>query len=387
MRERESRQPMENGLKITKMQKSFLSRSASFEREHSILAKLQARRIALSAAAGVMLLTALAGCKRTPNPDVWAAVNGHPIMKSEVEKYFQNKVSTMQQQPTVDEASMLKLDILHSRINEEVIRQRAEKMHLVATDAEVDAKIAQLKAPYTQEQFDSQLKAKGLTLQDVRRDFWLNMTTSKVINKEIDSKINITDQDVASYYNVHKAEFNIIEPQYHLAQIVVTSVPNQQAANLQNSKARNDAEARKIIQGVHNQLESGGDFARLAMNLSEDPNTASSGGDMGFIPESRLKPNTEIYGAIAQLKPGQITGILPMLQETSKKPFGYMVLKLIAVEPAGQHPLSDPRVQQTIRQQLHDSRSRLLQSAYYEVLRDQARVVDYYAEDVLKDVH
>jgi peptidyl-prolyl cis-trans isomerase SurA len=374
-------------LNVKRMQKSFLSRSVSIEREVQETRLQRSRKIAVHAVAGVLLLAALAGCKRTPNPDVLATVNGHPIMKSEVEKYFQNKISTMQQQPTPDEASMLKMDILHQRINEEVIRQRAEKMHLVATDAEVDAKIAQLKAPYG-EQFDAQLKAKGLTLEDVRRDVWLSMTTSKVLNKEIDSKINITDADVANYYNLHKADFNLIEPQYHLAQIVVTSIPSQQPGNLQNSKARNDAEARKKIQGLHNQLESGGDFAGLAMNFSEAPDTASSGGDMGFIPESQLKKaNPEFYNAITKLKAGQITDVLPIYQGASKQPIGYEIFKLIAVEPAGQHPLSDPRVQQTIRQQLHDSRSRLLQSAYYEVLRDQARVVNYYAEDVLKKVH
>ncbi len=342
-------------------------------------------RVGLTAVAACAMLASLTcGCRKTPNPDVWATVNGRPIMKSEVEKYYNNKVSTMQQQPTPDESAMLKLDILHSRINEEVIRQRAEKMHLVATDAEVDAKIAQLKAPYTPEQFDAQLKAKGLTMEDVRRDVWLNLTTSKVINKEINSRINITEDDVANYYNLHKADFNLIEPQYHLAQIVVTSLPAQQAGNLQNSKARNDAEARKKIQALRNQLESGADFSGLAMNYSESPDTASSGGDMGFIPESQLKSNPEYYNAIAKLHPGEVTEILPILQGPQKQPVGYVIYKLIAIEPAGQHPLSDPRVQQMIRQQLHDSRSRLLQSAYYEVLRDQARVVNYFAEDVLK---
>lgn len=346
-----------------------------------------ARKIVLHTVAGALLLTALAGCKRTPNPDVWATVNGHPIMKSEVDKYYQNKLTTMQQAPTPDEASMLKLEILHQRIDEEVIRQRAEKLHLVATDAEVDAKLAQLKAPYTEQEFDDQLKAKNLTLADVRHDIWLSITTNKVINKEIDSKINITDADVANFYNLHKVEFNVLEPQYHLAQIVVTSVPAPQAGNLQNSKAHNDGDARKKIQGLHNQLESGGDFAGLALNYSEDPNTSSNGGDMGFIAESQLKTNSEVFDAISKLRPGQITDILPVYQGPSKRPVGYVIYKLIAVEPAGQHLLSDPRVQQLIRQQLRDSRSRLMQSAYYEVLRDEARVVSYYAEDLLKNIH
>ncbi|MGH9615617.1 MAG: SurA N-terminal domain-containing protein [Acidobacteriaceae bacterium] len=360
--------------------------AGDFSRGSSGTAPRRAARIGTIAISGVLLLAALAGCSRRPNPDVWATVNGHPILQSEVNKYYENKVSSMHQQPTADESAMLKLEILHQRIGEEVIRQQAEKLHLVATDAEVDAKIAQLKAPYTEQQFNAQLKAKGLTLEDIRRDFWLNMTTEKVLNKEIESKINITDADVANFYNLHKADFNLIEPQYHLAQIVVTTTPAQgQVGNLQNSKARNPAEALKKIQGLHNQLENGADFAQLAANYSEAPDTASSGGDMGFIHESQLKSDPEVYNAVSKLQPGQITPILPIVQGATKQPLGYMICKLIAIEPAGQHPLSDPRVQQMIRQQLHDSRSRLLQSAYNEVLRDQARVVNYYAEDILKN--
>ena len=356
-------------------------------RKNLLSHRIHVRRAAFQAMVGVLLLAAVAGCKRAPNPDVWATVNGQPIMKQEIEKYFQNKVSAMPQQPTADEASTLKLDILHERINDEVMKQRAEKLHLVATDAEVDAQIAKIKAPYTEQQFDQQLKAKGLTMEDLRRNAWLNTTTNKVLNKEITSKINITDADVAGFYNLHKADFNLIEPQYHLAQIVVTGVPAPQVGNLQNSKASNDEEARKKIQGIHNQLESGADFSGLAANYSEDANTTSSGGDMGFIPESQMKQNPLIYAAITRLRPGQITDILPIYQGPSKKPFGYVICKLIAVEPAGQHPLSDPRVQQMIRQQLRDSRTHLLQSAYSEVLRDQARVVNYYAEDLLKNIH
>ncbi len=70
-----------------------------------------------------------------------------------------------------------------------------------------------------------------------------------MLNKEVTSKINITDDDITGYYNQHKAEFNLIEPQYHLAQILVTTQPNPQTKNVAN-KAQNDAEARKKIQMI-----------------------------------------------------------------------------------------------------------------------------------------
>ena len=336
---------------------------------------------------GALLLAGLSGCKHTPNPDVWATVNGHPISRAEVEKYYQNQVAASPQRPTQDEADRLRLEILHGFIGDEVTRQQAEKLHLVATDAEVDAKLAEAKAPYTEAQFDAQLKAKNLTIDDLRRYLRRSLTSSKVFNKEIESKINISDADIANYYNLHQADFNLIEPQYHLAQIVVTSVPNQHPGNLQNSKAKNDAEAKQKIQALHNRLESGEDFASLAMNYSEQPDTSSSGGDMGVATESQLRGDPQVFNAIVSLKPGQITPILSLYDPTSKHVVGYAVFKLIALEPAGQHPLSDPRVQQMIRQQLHDSRSRLLKEAYLEVMQDQAHVVNYYAEQLLKDAH
>ena len=58
-------------------------------------------------------------------------------------------------------------------------------------------------------------------------------------------------------------------------------------------------------------------------------------------------------------------------------------MKLIAFEPAGQRDLSDPRVEQEIRTQLQDRREQLLKAAYYEVMRDQAKIENYFAQHVL----
>ena len=131
------------------------------------------------------------------------------------------------------------------------------------------------------------------------------------MNKEVNSRINITDADVTNFYNANKAQFNFIEPKYDIADIVVTSQPTrmQQGANLQNSKAGNDAEARRKIDMIHNRLESGEDFATLASNLSENTNDANNGGNMGFIPESSLRSQPPpIFAAISKLAAGANDG-------------------------------------------------------------------------------
>jgi peptidyl-prolyl cis-trans isomerase SurA len=86
-----------------------------------------------------------------------------------------------------------------------------------------------------------------------------------------------------------------------------------------------------------------------------------------------------------KLKAGQVTDILPLLDAQTRKIAGYAIYKLISREPAGQRQLSDPPVQQSIRQQLHDGRSQLLKSAYLEMLRDQAKVENFYAEQIFKN--
>jgi peptidyl-prolyl cis-trans isomerase SurA len=245
-----------------------------------------------------------------------------------------------------------------------------------------------MKARYNEDQFNAQLKANHTTLDEVKHDLRRSLTQNKLLNKEINSKITVTDADVANYYNQHKSEFNLIETKYNLAAIQVTDVPSSQPVNLQNSKATNDTEARKKIQALKNRLDSGEDFGTLAMNFSEQPESAPNGGDIGFVTADQMKADPVVLAAVMKLKPGQMTPILPLPDAQTKKPMGYAIYKLLAIEPAGQRELQDPSVQQLIRQQLHEGRSQLLKNAYFEMLRDQAKVENFYAEEIFKnDVH
>ena len=314
-----------------------------------------------------------------------ASVNGRKIYRSEVDKYYANQTSGSDQQPTGEQAVSLRLSILNELIETEILMRRAEKLGLLATDEEVDRKLNEAKAPYTAEMFNKRLEEKKISLDDFKRDLRRSLTRDKVLNKEITSRINISDQDVTSYYKDHKAEFNLIEPQYHLAKIMVTGIVNPQVRNMQN-KAQNDAEARKKIQMIENKLDSGDDFATLAMNYSEDPETSNNGGDLGMAPESALKTaDPATRDAVMKLKPGQYTPVIPVVNPSNHQPYAYMIVKLIAKEPAGQRDLNDPRVQQAIRQQLRDRREQLLKAAYYESLRDDAKITNYYADEILKN--
>jgi peptidyl-prolyl cis-trans isomerase SurA len=340
--------------------------------------------VATGLAGALLLLAAGIGCNKTQETaGVMATVNGRKIMRTEVEKYYNNQTADAPQKPIEEQADTLRLNILKQLIDNEILMQRAEKLGLLATDDEVNAKLAEIKAPFSQDDFDKRMAQRNITLADFKADLRRSITVDKVLNKEITSKINITDGDITAYYNQHKAEFNLIEPQYHLAQILVTTQPNPQAPNVAG-KAQNPEEAKKKIQAIENRLDSGEDFASVAMALSEQPETAQNGGDLGFVPESSLKGDKQAYDSINKLKPGQYTQVLIVGDPNSHQIFGFRVVRLISKEVAGQRQLQDPRVQQAIREQLRDRKEQLLKAAYYEVIRDEAKVQNFFAEEILK---
>jgi peptidyl-prolyl cis-trans isomerase SurA len=314
-------------------------------------------------------------------------VNGHAIVRGDLDRMYQTQLGQNPgQTPSGEQADSLRLNIVRELIDEEIVEQRAAKMNLTPTPEDVDAKLNEMKATVgTDDQFNQQLKASGRTLDNVKHDLRRSMTIDKLINKEINSKVTISDADVTNYYNQHKAEFNLAEPQYHLAVIRVTSMPSSQPVNLKDNKATSEPDAKKKIQALKNRLDSGEDFGTIAMNFSEDPSTSSSGGDMGFVPESQLHADPQVGAAILKLKAGEMTDIFPLLDGETKKPVGYSIYKLIEREPAGQRQISDPAVQQHIRQLLRDSRSQLLKNAYLEMLRDQAKVENFFAEQIFKN--
>lgn len=334
----------------------------------------------------VCIIAALAGCsgcgQASSSQDVMAKVNGYKILRSEVDKSYNMQIAGSPQRPTPAEEEALRLNILTQIIRVQLHLQQAEKLGVVATDDEVESKFNQMKAPYTQEEFQKKLKDQGLTEADAKQEIRRNLTIEKLLNKEIASKVVISDSDIQNYYSQHKAEFNLIEPRYFMATISVAVRPPGQPPG---DKGQSEAQAHQKIQMIYNRLESGEDFGTVAAQWSEDADTAHNGGEMGPVPESQLKTtDAATRDAVQKLKPGQYSNIIPVVNPQTRQTIGYRIVKLIGKEAAGQRDLNDPAVQQWIRNQLRTQREQLLRAAYDEVLRDKAEVHNYYAENIMK---
>jgi len=77
------------------------------------------------------------------------------------------------------------------------------------------------------------------------------------------------------------------------------------------------------------------------------------------------------------MKPGQVSQPIQLKE-------GYRILKLITRESPGLRGISDPQVQQTIRDTLRNRKEQLLRSAYLAIARDEARVTNYLAQQVIE---
>jgi peptidyl-prolyl cis-trans isomerase SurA len=327
-----------------------------------------------------MTFAAVTGCnKQTQHaPDVWAVVNGKEIKREEVDKYYRTRVNPEGQEPSQEEALSLKLNVLDELINNEILLERAKKLNLEASDGEVEDKFTELKSPYTEDEFQRKLKDQGVAVDDLKSDLRRQLSIQKLLNREVVAKISITDQDVTDFYNANKAQFNVAEPQYRIAQIVVTPKKEPQIRNRKNDDATTEAEAQRKVKMLMDRLNSGADFGQLAMDYSEDMNTAGTGGDLGYVPESALnQSDPALKKMVLGLKPGQVSPPIQLKE-------GYRILKLITRESPGLRGITDPQVQQTIRDTLRNRKEQLLRSAYLAIARDEARATNYLAQQVVE---
>jgi peptidyl-prolyl cis-trans isomerase SurA len=314
-----------------------------------------------------------------PGPDTAAIVNQISIKNSEVEKIYQNRLKQAGQTPSPEEASTLRLNILTQMVNDEMLMQRAAADKLTASDDEVNVKFTEFKKDYTEEKFQQFLKDQSVTVDDIKKEIRKSATIEKLYNKEITSKISVSDSEITDYFAKNKASYNLPES-WHVLHLLVTPFPDPQIANARNDDAKTDEAARQKVTGLLKRILSGEDFAVIARDYSEDSSSAQAGGDLRLLSLQQLDAiDPRFRQAVQSLKVG----------ETFSNPvptkYGYHLVKLIEKEAGGQHELTDPKVQADIRQTIFNRKETLLKTAYLEAVRNQTVVKNLLAQKILTD--
>jgi peptidyl-prolyl cis-trans isomerase SurA len=267
----------------------------------------------------VLALTFLAAPARAQRVDgIAAVVNDEAILQSDVEE--QLALFLMNKQLTPDSATVdtLRRQILDVLINEKVIVAEAKRLGLSVGDAEVNRQVEQAvrdaKERFgSEEAFRQQLARENLTEEKLREkyrgDLQREMLAQRVVEKQL-PKRTVTASEAELYFKTNKDKFPRMPSEVRVQVIQIPALPDSVA----------ESEARGRAVAVRKRLAAGEKFAKVAAELSEDPSTARSGGDLGFIQQGAADPAVE--SAVFGLKDGEMS-------QPVRSTFGWHILQAL----------------------------------------------------------
>jgi peptidyl-prolyl cis-trans isomerase SurA len=348
--------------------------------------RLASQRLARTAGAFLPVVVAAVlsnACRSTPatpavtvSANTWAVVDGREITRDDVEKAFR-RMRDGSQTLSDEEALTAKLSLLNDLIVQEILLAKAGTLKLDVPQAELDTAYVNAKKNLADEAFQQELTRRNLTQADMREGLRRELLAQKVIDREVGSNITVTDREVNDFFAANRAQFNVQEESYHIAQIVITPTRDPQLSNGTGDDAATPEAARAKVQMLMERLKAGASFRELAAGYSEDPESAPRGGDLGFVPMSRLKQAPPpLRNAVLNKTPGTVNVV--------SAGGGYTIVLVVAHELAGQRDLSTPGVRERITETLRTRREQLLRAAYLTSARTDADVVNHLARRLVE---
>ena len=340
--------------------------------------------LSLTFFAAALLVVGACNNNTTESKDntVAATVNGKEIMLKEVEQAVSTQSGGKQAQLSQLELAQARLQVLGTLIQREVLFQRAEREKLLPTEDEVTAIINQQKqqSGMTDDDFKKNLAAQNLTEQSLREEARKDIAVKKLQDK-FTSMITVSDKEVEDFYNGNRQQF-VSSRGVALAMIVVDPADNS-GQGITQSDAKSDAEAKLKIDNVNQQLKGGADFATVARAKSEDANTLTRGGDLGFATETDLKQNgfpADLITKFFTMQPGDKTD--PVRFDSGRWYIFKLEEKRLQTENL---TLESPGVRQQITQALIKQRGDILNAALLEVAMNEAKIVNNLAGTMLSN--
>lgn len=326
-----------------------------------------------------------AACRATPGPatppatasdNAWAVVDGRQITRDDVEKAYRRMGDAAQ--PVSDEESLTaKLSVLNDLILEDILIAKAREAKVEVADKELDNAYAEARKNITDEAYQQELTTRGATAADMRDALRRQLLTQKFVEQQVGAKIAVTAQEVSDFFLANRSQFNLAEEAYHIAQIAVTPAREAQLANRTGDDAATPQAAATKVAMLMERLKAGANFAELARDYSEDPESAPRGGDLGLIPMSRLKQAPQqLRDVVLKKAPGTVS--------VASAGGAHTLVLVVAHEPAGQRDLSTPGVNDRITEALKSRKEQLLRAAYLTAVREDAHVVNYLARRLVE---
>jgi parvulin-like peptidyl-prolyl isomerase len=272
---------------------------------------------------GLLLLIAtiswIASCggeKPSPLPPpapAAATVNGEAITLAEFEKSLSEEMALVKRELPLknEEMASLEREVLDNLIRERIMLQHAHALSLSIGDAELEARIEEIRKDYDG-QFDEPFREAGITLPVWKEALRKRMLLEKLIALDVNAKIQVTDEEAERYYNANRKTYATVR-RVRVAQIVLPD--------------------RDRAESILKRLKAGEDFDKVAREVSIGPE-AARGGDLGFF-EWGVMPEA-IDRMVFSLPVGKVSRV-------AKSPYGFHIFKVLGQEAAGGRKFADAR--------------------------------------------
>jgi len=266
--------------------------------------------------------TARAGEERADG--IVAVVGGEPVFQSEVDE--QVYLFLMQSGARPDSASAvgLRKEILDKIIDEKLIVQEAKRKQVTVADAELEAQVNQAITEAKERvggepAFAAELRKEGISEGELREryrgEIRRQMLANQLLRRELNLKLEVSPAEAETYFKENPKEFPTKPAEVRVALVLIPIEPDPESR----------AAARKRADQTLARIQKGESFTRVAQEVSEDPATRASGGDLGFFARGQLD---SAFTAVAfALRPGQMSGVV-------ETPFGYHIIRVEETDSA-----------------------------------------------------
>src|SRR5712672_3614699 len=295
--------------------------------------------------------------------EIIARVNNGIITRSELDKAraaaeeeakqeCQGKCTPEQLRTDIEDRQK---NTLRELIDQSLLVQRGKDMG-VNVEPEVIKKLDQLRQQNkidSMEDLEKAVTAQGSNWEDFKNTIRNGILTQRVISNEVGSHINIGKEEVAKYYNDHKAEF-VRPEQVALREIEVTT---------EGKKDEELPELKKKAETALKRVKDGEDFGEIAKRFS-DSSTAKQGGFLGVYKRGELSKQLE--DTVFKMKRNELTDVLETKQ-------GYLVMQVLEHYDEGEQ--SFEKVKNEIMDKLYNQKLEPAAREYLKTLREQSYVV------------
>ena len=254
---------------------------------------------------------------------------------------------------TAPSGEVLDKQVLERLITERALTQFAKETGIRVDDTTVERTILRIaeENKLSPDDFRKVLEKENIPYANYREDIRRQVLMQRLRDREVDSKILVTDAEVDNYLATVTSQAGG-EREYSLSHIYV-SVPEQASADQIETRRRRAEEAL-------GEIKNGKEFAQVAASYSDAPD-ATSGGSLGWRTPARL-PSIFADPAL-KMKAGDVSAVL-------RSPAGFHVFKVVEIRSRDQATVVDQSHTRHILIKVNEATSEAEGKAKIERLRE-----------------